>query len=372
MRMTLLAGASLIVASLGGISMPEVARAQGGIPQGSYLQTCSVMSIDSSSGELTASCEPKHECSFLAGCDLYLNTVTSLYYTDCVGDISNNDGNLYCTYDQAKVAARLKKEVDAKAAADSSAAAQAKAAADLKYQLEVAEQVAAATPGMRAAAVLILGRDLGSDEIRKLVMTARAPANPESRAAIFTKEFDFGAASAFLKRYIARSIGEPYRNAAVDAAFLQVYGRLSTPGEQIDYYNRISAGKAWYATIVNDQMPGIAPGSQVRAGIAQRVAQAALGRDPSLAELQQWTASGQNFGTMVEGVRQQLWGGGDADPLILTVQRALNTLGRPSDDAGVKAAVAAWRPMKATYSEMIGPVGKAKLGNGRPPSPVRG
>jgi hypothetical protein len=31
------------------------------------------------------------------------------------------------------------------------------------------------------------------------------------------------------------------------------------------------------------------------------------------------------------------------------------------DDAGIKAAVAAWRPMKSVYAEMVAPVGKAKL-----------
>lgn len=361
MRMILLAGAAGAAAMMAGVGPVPQARAQGSVPQGSYLQTCGVVRVNSQTGELTASCEPKHSCGFLTGCDLFLNTESTIYYTDCLGDIGNNDGRLTCTYDQAKVAARLQREADTKAAAAASAAAKEQAATELANRLELAAQVAAATPGLRAAGPLILGDELGNEEIEKLVMVARALSYPESRPAVLAKEFDFGAASAFLKKYLARSGGEKYRNAAVDQAFMQVYGRPSTPAEQIGYYNKISAGKAWYATIVVDEMKAIAPGSPLRAEVAQRVAQAAYGRPGSAAELAQWTASSQNFGTMVEGVRRQLWSGSNPDELILTVQRALTKLGRPSDDAAVKAAVAAWRPMRATYTQMIGPVGKAKL-----------
>ena len=367
MRNMLLTGVGLVAAGVGSMLVPSAVHAQGSLPPGSWQNSCSLRSIDTTKGTMDAICA----AGIADGDDeLYFGN-PNFQYSDCGEPIANRSGQLSCAVDQSKLAARLKKEADAKAAADASAAAKEKADADLKFALDAAEQVAAATPGMRAAAVMILGRDLGNDEIRKLVMTARVASFPESRAAIFAKEFDFAAASAFLKKYLGRPGGEKYRDAAVDAAFLQVFGRASTPGEQIDYYNQISAGKAWYASIVGDLMPGIAPGSQVRTGIAQRVAERALGRDPSLAELKQWLASGQNYGTMVEGVRQQFWGGGDADSLILTVQRALTKLGRPSDDAAVKAAVAAWRPMKAIYSEMIGPVGRAKLGNGRPASPIR-
>lgn len=365
-----MAGAAVVAATLGSVAMPRAAHAQA-LPPGSWQQTCSVKSIDPAKGVMSAACHtPDWEDNYDEDAIWWLDNV-AFQYSDCATPIDNIYGRLYCGIDESKVRARLKAEAEAAAAAQKAALDEA----NLKYKIEMNDQIIAATPAMRSAAVVVLGRDTALDESRQLIVLARAQTQPETRAAIFAKSLDFGLAATFLKKFLARSDGEKYRNATVDLAFAQVYGRPSTPQEQIAYYAKISAGTAWYATIVLDEMKKIPAGAAVREEVAARVAQNAFGRPAGADEIATWKASGQNYATMVQGVRQQIWSPAGADDLVLTVSRALTKIGRPSDPESVKKAIGAWRPMKAVYADMTSPVGRAKLteamGNGRPAAVIR-
>ncbi|CAN5394539.1 hypothetical protein BH09PSE4_BH09PSE4_15140 [soil metagenome] len=318
--------------------IPGKAYAQG-LPGGSYQQSCAVYQVDAE--KLTALCTKQNG-------EKHLNKNWP-YYT-CVGDISNQDGNMVCARDAAKGAALAQAKAAATAAAQAEAAKQ-KAAADAAAAAATRlAQVNQAKPAFASASVIVLGRGPKYYEVPYWVDLMSGQYGMGQQVADGVKLID---AVNFLKAFIAKPGGAVLRAEAIDAAYREIYGRPSSALEQATWDSQFQLGKAWYGPVNLKEQSRMMSTPALHAEVVDNAYRAAFGRGATASEKQYWMGRSEHFVEMVAANRTWLYSPAGVSEQVETVKRALTTLGQPATDAAVKEALVKYAPNKNIYNEMV-------------------
>jgi hypothetical protein len=143
------------------------------------------------------------------------------------------------------------------------------------------------------------------------------------------------------------------RITTIKTAFQEVYGRAATPNEEKILVEQIIKQKAWYSTIVFDEIKRINNNRDLRIPIIQRAYTEAMGRMPTAGDASYWKPLNEHYRLLIQACRAWLWSNG-AEDLRQTIIRALQVkykISSPSEDQ-IKNARIKYINTKAIYSEM--------------------
>ena len=333
---------------LGLIYVFGASEAKAQIPQGSYLASCKVASVNAAEGTLTANCNTKND----------KNKVNKNFkYKYCLGDISNQDGWLTCAKDQAKINADIK-AADEKAAAEKAKKDAEKAKKDAE---EASENIAAnkeaekakiakLKPTFDAGALMILGREAlpleitnWSKQIEKNFTTAEEIKDGIKLPQVLK----------YLKGLISDPLSKFMRANTINLAYLEVHGRESTPVEQATWDGQFLTGKATFASMVLGEKDKLNKNAADRKAMIDRVYLKTMGRNATADEIKYWQSSPDHFRQIVEAARTYLYSTNGVQDRVDTAARALKAANKPAADGDVKKVLTNFSNKKAIYSEMV-------------------
>ena len=203
-----------------------------------------------------------------------------------------------------------------------------------------------------SASVLVFGSQRGLYQVIGDLRDLTAPGSPH-RDAVLMGKFGLIDAIAFEKAKLANPALSGIRQATIDKAFVQVYGRVSTPLEQAQLDPQLRSGKLWYAPLVIQEQGRLNSDKQLRGTLVQQIYQRALGRPGSPSEVGYWIQQDADYTTMIAAARGWLYSAPGANDLIETVTRAQQARNLPTDPAAIKLAMAKYEPSREIYTEMI-------------------
>lgn len=333
--------ATLALAGTAAVATPPQAEWSSPPPDGSYTLTCKDIAYDGPSKRLRAVCKGK------SGDYLFLNKTGKVYDNTnanildtryCLEySIYNDNGRLRCAIDLAK-----------KSADD---AQQAQALAKYQAAKEFDAANAAAASAWSSASAVVFGRAPRADERRQ--WSAFAASQPQL-ADKLKASLKFADAVSALKMLMADPHWAIWQTAMIDNAFLEVWGRPSTPVEQAQYAAEINQQKTWYTPIVLKEVGRVKSTAGGADAVVQQMSMDCIGRPAVAAELATWKAKGQHYRPLRENCRQWLHSGEGAAELAATVRRALSAQQpTPPSDAQVKTALTAYSARKAIFVEMF-------------------
>lgn len=141
---------------------------------------------------------------------------------------------------------------------------------------------------------------------------------------------------------------------AINNAFWEVHGRGTTPFEQAAYEVKVKAQKAWYATIVAEQIKELNKKASDRTAAINRSYQIVFGRNETPDEQKYWLARPEHYRLLVDVHRNWLYSSAGTDELVKTVARALNFKNKNNPSSNeVKEAMVKFTPGKKIYTEML-------------------
>ena len=204
-----------------------------------------------------------------------------------------------------------------------------------------------------SASVIVFGSQRGIYQVIGDLRDLTAPGSPH-REAVLLGKFGLIDAIAFEKAKLANPALSGIRQATIDKAFVQVYGRVSTPLEQAQLDPQLRSGKLWYAPLVIQEQGRLSSDKQLRATLIQQIYQRALGRPGPPSEVGYWVQRNDDYTAMIAAARSWLYSPPGAKDLIETVARAQQARNLPTDPATIKMAMAKYEPAREIYSEMVG------------------
>ena len=313
----------LIAAALAtGLSVPQQAIAAP--PPGSYQQSCYVITASASEEViLTANCRKK-DSDWLKGDSYYYNQNWSYKY--CLGDISNQDGYLSCTFDKARY------DIDQQISAE-------------KAALDAAQ--AQATPAIVSAAVTVLGRKPSTYEIRDWTSQMR-----KTQPAVAGDGISFPEAVNWLKVYATQPFKAWDRAKLIDAVFREVHGRTANTIEQATYDALMRSQQAWYSVMVTRERDKLHSDPAAHAAMITAGYMYSFGRAPSDSESSYWQGRSESFFQLISANRSWLYSTAGAAELSATVARAKLAAGLPASDSAVKAAMPGYATTRRLFAEM--------------------
>lgn len=206
---------------------------------------------------------------------------------------------------------------------------------------------------LESASVIVFGQPRGVYQVLGDMNQLTDVGSPQ-RNDVMMGHFSLLDAIAFEKAKLANPALSGIRQATIENAFQQVYGRTSTPLEQAQYDPRLRAGKLWYAPLVLQEQERLNADKQVRGLLVAQVYQRALGRPGTPAEVGFWLQRTEDYSGMIAAARNWLYSPPGAKDLIETVTRAQQARNRPTDSAAIKLAMAQYEPTREIYVEMVG------------------
>lgn len=317
------------------------AKAQNGVPPGSYTLSCQINSVDSANGKLTAVCNSKSGKKKLN---------RDFRYKYCVGDISNQDGYLTCTRDQAKIDADNKAAAEKAAAEKAQKEAEAEAASKAAGKQAEKDKIASLKPIFDAGALLVLGREAQPLEI---INWSKAIEKNFTTAEEVNAGIKLPQVLKYLKGLVSNPISKFMRANTINLAYLEVYGRESSPTEQAAWDVQFQAGKATYASMVLEEKNKLNKNSAERKAMIDRAYQKAMGRTATAEDVQYWQPTTDHFRQIVEAARVYLYSTKGVQDRVETATRALKAANKPAADGDVKKVLTNYSSKKAIFSEIV-------------------
>lgn len=180
---------------------------------------------------------------------------------------------------------------------------------------------------------------------------------PYNMSAEWNQGLKFTDAVKFLKMELAQPGFAGFRAHTIENAFMEVYGRKSTPIEQAQWDTQFKNRTAWYATMVNAEIKRLAADPVQRQEMIDRVYRTSMGRAAAPGERSYWLPRSEHYRLIVEASRKWLYSPNGAKDLVETVTRALTAkMGRPPTDDQIKSAMAQFTNQRAIYSDMVSPL----------------
>lgn len=177
---------------------------------------------------------------------------------------------------------------------------------------------------------------------------------PYNMGAEWQEGMKFTDAVKFLKIKLAHPGMAAFRAQTIDYAFVEVYGRPSSPIEQAQWENKFKNQQAWYASMVAAEQKKLNASKAERQAMLDRVYQAGMGRNSDAGDQGYWLPRPEHFRLIVEANRKWLYSANGVNDLVQTTTRALTAkTGKPPSDAQIKTAMAQFTGARAIYSEML-------------------
>jgi hypothetical protein len=281
------------------------------IPPGSYQGTCREIKLERTT--LKAICAPKDKGSFS-----YTPPLELVF--ECDGDIWNDDGKLRCKRNRNSLLNN-----------------QAKAS-------------------FRLASFFVYGSPPGGDENAGYTYAWISMMFGEFRMPhVFFAGTTREDAEKVLKLILAKPSFGYLRKQVIDKAIYLATGSTPTPTEFAFWEAKIMNGAAWYATISDSAKQEMNKKPPARRLMIRTAYVMVYGREPTEAEIAEWQARTDNFGSTVEHHRNRLYSPKGAADLAATVTGVLqfNLKRNPTEDE-VKTAIGEYRKKRQIFFEMRG------------------
>lgn len=283
-----------------------IAKAQKGIPPGSYQQSC--QKIEQMMGaNLMAQCRRKNGS--------WNESLMLKAYWECKGDITNQDGNLSCVRDANQPRVQNLKKVTL----------------DSYYE--------------------VFGENL--DEAKLYYQMNDVFKCEYCSQLYFTDKLTQLQTTNYFRDQLMRDDFGAIRQGTANLAIKTVYGRNGYPTEYNGYAADMKIKTAYFASIVEKETKKMNADKVARGLMILQAYKDAMGRPPTKEEREYWLSKTENYSELIKASRQWLYSTNGAKDLQDTVKKFYyDKNGKQPDEQNVKSLIAKFAQGKRIYIEM--------------------
>jgi hypothetical protein len=209
-----------------------------------------------------------------------------------------------------------------------------------------AAQLQSARAAARSAQAVVLGMHEDPDVWLRHYVANR----PDRLQKLQAGDFNYTAAFDFLKEYVT---GPFFRGVAVTNVIRELYGREPLAAEFKEWRTKVAAQQAWYITILQAERERMKADPFLRRQTVEAAYLNVFGRVPKPGDLSYWMPRSEGYAEMRAAGVLYLYHPTHAEELRATADRAYEVSYGMHSDAEVDRLLAAARPGRFTFAQMV-------------------